>query len=566
MRVVRIGLALVVALAVGSSIGSLPPARLAAAQSGDACTVLAASLITRINADCQNLGAGSICTAGGDIPMMLADAAEFGAGALDITNGEWSIHRFNIPLTEDADAPSIYGALFGKATLTRLDDPARLTVTTLPVQTYDELAVLLRTGASTNFPQVTRLQWKDEGQADARNANGSWVRVRFQDMVGWGRVESLNITGDVMSLPILPDTDLLPLHLFPMPFQAVTLNSAEESPCVNAGSGLLLQTTNAAPAAMLINGVAVTLSGGAETEGGTVALLKGIAKGSLEIYTLAGEVTPKALGKAETVPAGQFTRVRLGGADGMIAIAPPRIPDNYSFESIAGAPIDVLPNPAPCYVGVVRGDARASVHALPGDTRALVYLNPALSYPIVGQWTDAAGALWWRMNEKAERWIEAATVRAAGACAAVAKAEPSATTAARPAGGDNSGGNSGASGGVPGGGGFAPSAKTVWNVEVSNDQMVGTCGGGALNYCAHLAAITPSGSNLTWKGQELKVYTLRRVRENVYSYAGRNGLNDGNVEMVMVFNSPTTFTMNLTTVYDRESACQHIHTFTGAIR
>jgi hypothetical protein len=87
-----------------------------------------------------------------------------------------------------------------------------------------------------------------------------------------------------------------------------------------------------------------------------------------------------------------------------------------------------------------------------------------------------------------------------------------------------------------------------------------------LNYCDHLAAVSPSGSGILWKGQEIKTYFLGRVRENVYAYSGRNGVGDGSIKMVLTFSSPTSLSMTQTVVLDSEPTCKHVYTFTATVR
>lgn len=561
MRILRFGIGLICAVTL---MAALLPLQSATAQEANACLALAAEAISVATEACAGLESGKACLGygtvtgveglqnPGDRVALEALTSITSAGAAP-AEGTWGVVSLNIHTAEG----DLTGILFGAANVQSLLRPELLTVQTLPVTPNDILAVLLRTGASTNFPQVIRLNPGQEGAADARNDAGTWVRVRYEEWVGWANADQLTIAGDVQSLPVLSETDITPLYRFPAPMQAFSFATGAEEVCAEAGSGLLLESLAENPVSVLVNGVEIVLNKG-------ITLLRGALKTNLEIHNLSGAVTVKAFGKIQEIAAGEMVRVRLGGADGMTAAAAPRAPELYGFAALQGIPAGLLPEPLSCVVGITAGDARTAAKATPGAARNLFYLQPAAIYPVVGAYTDSSAVKWWKLADASERWVEQAGVRTAGACETVAVVEPSETTPAKASSGGTGGGSSSA-GGVPGGGGFAPASRTIWNAEISSDQMSGTCSA-ALNYCAHLVALSPQGNAVTWKGQELKTYTLARIRENTYSYVGRNGLGDGKIEMLLVFTSPTTFTMTQTVTYDAEPGCQHTHTLAGTIR
>jgi hypothetical protein len=59
---------------------------------------------------------------------------------------------------------------------------------------------------------------------------------------------------------------------------------------------------------------------------------------------------------------------------------------------------------------------------------------------------------------------------------------------------------------------------------------------------------------------------MARTGENTYAFSGRNGLNDGNVNVTVTFTSPTSFTAYQTLVLDSDPACQHAVTITATRR
>ena len=206
---------------------------------------------------------------------------------------------------------------------------------------------------------------------------------------------------------------------------------------------------------------------------------------------------------------------------------------------------------------------QVAVRTGPGADRftSLYYLEPGRAYPAEGWGADSAGGRWWKLStsDGAENWVEDAQVATFGACASLPEAQARTVAGSRPAAG---GGETGAA--LPAG--FAPTSNTVWNAEVTADQLSGTCTSAPINYCAHLVAIAPNGQSLSYRGQEITPFSMARTGENTYAYSGRNGVNDGNLNVTLTFTSPTTFTVSQTLVLDADPACQHTVTITATRR
>lgn len=556
--------------------GLLPQNAPAYAQ-GDpnACRVMVDLVIDEATAACSSISGDSICAAHGTVSMMdesdTATALDSGKTmSLDAVkmlvttsanpeSGEWGVTMLSLRANLPDLAQPIRAILFGEAAATSLVRKDIDSLPTLTVKTIDEIPVLLRAGASGNFPQVTRLVQGKTGIADGRNAKGNWIRVRYEDVVGWALVNQVTLEGDPMTLTEFDDRDINPWWLFPAPMQAIQLKApipTGKVACAEAANGLLLQrkeeAENAEPAKFLVNGTQIALTNG-------TVLLRAAEQDHLEVMAISGGVTVSAFGSTSEIGGGEMLRVRLGGADGLTAIAAPKQKTPLPFASIYGVPLSLLPENAQCMAGIIQGDKAATVRSGPSakNFTSLFYTQPTTTYAVVGFNTDDEGNQWWKLNndKNAENWVEAALVRTNGACEALSKVEPG-----------EFGGGAADSGGVPGGGGFAPSTRTIWNAEVGTDQLVGTCKLGALNYCAHLVAISPRGSGLSYKGQEIQPYFLQRVQENVYVYNGRNGIGNGKIKIVLSFTSPTTFTLTQTLVLDADPECQHINVANATLR
>lgn len=501
---------------------------------------------------------GALSNIGQTVPLSQLQGLTTQAASLE--SGAWGIAVLNIQAGLPEGAAGVRAALFGDSVLQSAVRPEAAALKTLPVRTFDDLPVLLRAGASKNFPQITRLLFNQEGAADGRNKQNTWVRVRLGELVGWASVNQIRLDGDIESLPIRDDRDILPDFMYTAPMQAMTLSNVPprgKPACAEAASGLLMQRSAAAgadPVRLMVNGVELSFLSA------TLAL-HAVPNDNLDVMVIDGVVTVRAYGAESTLADGEMLQVRLGGADGLTAIAAPKEKTRLPFAAVEGVPLTLMPKTLSCLAGVLPSDARVAARSGPSekDFTSLFFMSPAQTYVVEGWNADAEGNKWWKLrnDNRAENWVPQGAVRTVGACDKVEQAEVGLQA--------SSGGNE-AAGGIPGGGGFAPSTRTIWNAEVGTDQLIGNCKLGALNYCAHMVAIAPSGSNLIYRGQEITPYTLRRIRENVYVYEGRNGMGNGRISLVLTFTSPTTYTLTQTLILDADPECQHVNVVNATLR
>src|SRR5215470_3246280 len=71
-----------------------------------------------------------------------------------------------------------------------------VTVTAL----YDGLR--LRSGPGTQFNTLTTIPYQTKLPALARSADSQWVGVQYQDKRGWVNISTVQVNGDLASLPI----------------------------------------------------------------------------------------------------------------------------------------------------------------------------------------------------------------------------------------------------------------------------------------------------------------------------------------------------------------------------
>ncbi len=543
------------------------------AQEQSACRALAEEGIAAAARACGSAGADTACYGHTGVVVSSESGAAFSSvgqvvplsqiqglttQAADLASGAWGIAVLNIQAGLPEGAAGVRAALFGDSVLTSAVRPEAAALKTLPVRTFDDLPVLLRAGASKNFPQITRLLFNQEGAADGRNKQGTWVRVRLGELVGWASVSQIRLDGDIEALPIRDDQDILPDFRYTAPMQAVTLSNVPprgKPACAETASGLLLQRSAAAgddPVRLMVNGVELSFLSA------TLAL-RATPNDNLDVMAIDGVVTVRSFGVEATLADGEMLQVRIGGANGLTALAAPKEKMRSPFAAVAGVPLTLMPKALSCLAGVLPSDQRVAARSGPGekDFTSLFFMSPAQTYTVEGWNADADGGKWWKLrNEsRAENWVPQHAVRTIGACEGLEQVE----VGMRAGGGE-------AAGGIPGGGGFAPSTRTIWNAEVGTDQLIGVCRLGALNYCAHMVAISPSGSGLMYRGQEIAPYYLTRIRENVYAYEGRNGMNNGRISLVLTFTSPTTYTLTQTLILDADPECQHVNVVNAALR
>src|SRR5579859_880983 len=250
------------------------------------------------------------------------------------------------------------------------------------------------------------------------------------------------------------------------PMQSFTLNTANggiatKKSCGSIPSGLLLQSSADQTAHLLVNGVDVAFNAAS-------VLIRATPKDRLEIAALSGKVTVSRDKDDLTLNSGTWTRIRLGGKDGLTTTTTPPAPTAYTFAAIDGAPLDLLPDALTCTVGVPAGGHQAAVRVGPGAERGgLFFMTGAENFPVKGQGKDSSGALWWQLQAtgRAEAWVAQSDVHSVGVCTQVAQATPPPVIAAGFSASD-SGSNSSTQGtSEPVTPGFAPTTRTIWQAN-----------------------------------------------------------------------------------------------------
>ena len=559
-----IALGLVAAVLAGGSFAA-PGAQ---AQDGDQCAAFAAEKIASAQAACRATAPGQVCagtsgvlaTASGAAEgqpatvgeaLALADLASLATAPGDLSADEWGVAMLMLPAGPEGD-PAVTGVLYGEAAIAR---PAAVE-SDRPMMTVTNSGATanLRAGAGVGYAVAGQLEAGQSAVADGRNQQGDWIRIQIDGTVAWVFARLVTWDGDLNSLDVLLPDDVSSPFEAGTPFQAFTLTTGDvPGACPAAGSGLLLQYGGEAAANLQINGVELDFSSAS-------MVITAAPNDVLQVMVLDGSATVTARGIPQEIAAGGAARVSLAGADGLTPTGAPVAAASFAFAQAAAAPLSALPGSLACWAGVADPAAAVVLRVGPGEQRGtLANMNPNAVYRVEGWANDGEGAPWWELDTGAQKsWVAQAQTRTVGACDAVAQvdappmvfAPPSA-----PAGGEGAADNVGD---------FAPVSNSVWQMLPGSDNMTGECSGApAINFCDHLAAISPASGGIMWKGMETSGYYLQRLQPNVYSYAGPNALGTGTVSMTLTFTGDTTVRMTQRLTLNSEPNCQHVYFYTG---
>jgi uncharacterized protein YraI len=577
MRLVHLRLNLVIGVVVIAAVmlgAQLSPAPGAQAQEGGQCEQLASEALSGAKTACAGLAPGEICyghagvtataasgesilAASGD-KVAVADIASLVTSAASPESGDWGIAVAMLPAgLPEGSGQAVTAVLYGDTQIAR---PAQATPdqAALTVSNRGRSPINLRNGAGVTYDVVGQLASGEEATADGRNEQGDWVRIQFQGGEAWVFTPLIGWEGDqnaLKTLKVLLPNDMTPAFQAGEPFRAFTLTTRAAA-CVAAPSGLLLQYAGEQPASLQIDQV------GLEFTDATLLLTAG-ANDALEVKALSGSGTVTARGIPEQVSAGGAVRVSLGGEDGLTPSAAPVVLRSYPFPDVAYAPIGLLPGQIACMVGLPASGADVLLRVGPGTQRGeLGSMNAGATYAVTGWANDPDGEPWWQLDTGATpSWVAQADVRAVGVCETVAQVEPPplvfAPPAVSPAGGE---------GAAPTAGGtdFAPAGNSVWQMHPGADHMTGQCSGApAINFCDHLAAISPAPGGIMWKGMEASPYPMSRIQPNVYAYSGPNVLGTGTINMTLSFTSDTTLNMTMSLKLNSEPNCEHVYYYSG---
>jgi hypothetical protein len=562
MRSRLLGLVLLLALLLG---GQFSHDSGVMAQEGDQCLALLTQAAQTV---CMDTPRGQVCYANTGVTVVgdgtLADVGDTAdittiesliTVAADSETGDWGVAVVQLPagLPEDQFVTAI---VFGGARISLPIAPETETASadrpTLTVSNSGTAPVNLRNGAGVVYSLVGTLEGGNTAIADGRNEQADWVRIQTDSGPAWVFTPLITWDGDLNTLTVLAPDDITPTTVAATePFQSFTLNTQSTSTtCSTMPPGLLLQYSGEESASLQINQTTLTFS--------DATLFVTVTPDSeLDIEVLTGSVTATARSVSQEGEAGQTLYVPLGGDDGLTPTAIPARGTALVFADVVQTPLNLLPTAFPCTVVLPDANARVALRVGPGQQRTgLANMRSDMAYTVVGWANDPDGAPWWQLDTgDQDSWAPQSEVGVLGACDTVAEVEPPAMVTAP---------TTSQTGNMSTAPDLAPTANSVWQMYPGTDQMSGDCSGvPAINFCDHLAAISPASGGVMWRGMEANPYFLSQVQPNVYSYSGPNVLGTGNITITLSFNTETTLSMTQSLVLTSEPSCTHVYNYTG---
>ncbi len=256
----------------GSGTSSCSPlVQLALQEVGNSCSALdrnsACYGYNRVNASFAETVEDDFFSAAGD-RVALRQLLNIGTAPLDESTNEWGVAVMNV----QANVP---GALPGQAVTFILLGDVSVQNTVDPASAQEDLTVVelqigstnarVRTGPSANFNAVGAVAAGDTIQADGISADGAWIRLNYDGLIGWTS-KSLIGSGDTSSLAVIGSDSQTPMQAFYFT------------------TGLGAPTCQDAPDALVIQGpenVKVNLNvNGADIEIGSTVVLKNTVTGN----------------------------------------------------------------------------------------------------------------------------------------------------------------------------------------------------------------------------------------------------------------------------------------------
>lgn len=299
----------------------------------------------------------------------------------------------------------------------------------IDVQVDSETGANVRTEPSTDAQVIRPLIDGQIVRATGRVNNTSWVRVQFDEQVGWVLSELVRSQDDLNSLPGVETMDSTLTY---GPMQKFDFTSRlDDAPCEGApDSGVLVQSPEDIEWAHLqTNGVEIRFSG-------TIFIQAQLGL-TMIVNVLEGQAQVTVDDTTQIIDAGRRARVPLD-EQGMAA-QPPTPQENYDYNRMGYLPVELLPrqiipelrfeeivtpqapsdppltgitSESPCTIAVT-GDV--NLRTGPGGEypRRGVMLPGESAVP-TGRAADSRGRLWWRLATRV--WVSSDVVLAAGRC------------------------------------------------------------------------------------------------------------------------------------------------------
>ncbi len=249
---------------------------------------------------------------------------------LNLTDSTWGITLMNIQanLPDTLPGQNVTLLMFGDVELDNAVQP----VVSLAMTTTRSANIRVR--PTSHDTVLASLKSGSSVTANGRLADRSWIRIQLPDdshSAGWVSASLLKTDGDMSTLTVV---DAGAPILGPM--QAFVFKSASgDAPCAEAPqNGILIQSPGHNRVNLTINGADVTL--------GSTAFFQAQPGGFMTISVIDGNVTVRANGVQQAIPAGTSTQIPLD-ANGLVS-GSPQFPAAYDQTPLNALPVHNLPD------------------------------------------------------------------------------------------------------------------------------------------------------------------------------------------------------------------------------
>jgi hypothetical protein len=323
------------------------------AQLGGTCAALVEDALAAVGNNCGGLGRNSACygfdnvsatfndvmpsaffTRPADL-VELVDLQTLITGPLDIQSSRWGIAVLSVQadLPDSLPGQNVTFLLFGDVALENAVDPsvAGAQGEALEVMTSADVTLFTRPAANANtsatIPTDTRLS------ADRLSDDLLWVRVVYEDIVGWLRVEEVTSAADITALPTLSTAPAGTMQAVRLTTSPIGVNCDAAPPSLLVVQGPQQMTVN-----LNVNGAELSI-------GSTIALWTANEGDgtTMQLAVIDGGVY---LDDGTYIPAGYIAQVTLDEAGSVTGVwtapRPMTLEEWLLFEPLENVPLSVL--------------------------------------------------------------------------------------------------------------------------------------------------------------------------------------------------------------------------------
>lgn len=255
-------------------------------------------------------------------------------GPLNLVTSEWGLAVIKVQVNKLPGTVAGQAAVFvlyGETNLTDATPAEPAQTPASPTASPACTATTLRSTYMRNAPgpaemQVQAVAVNTSVNVLARVANGLWVFAESQAKTGWLLTQTLRMNCNLNSLPV--DDPTIPKTTSDLRAFYFSTGIGAQNPCKDVPpGGLLIQSPSGQKITFQANGVDITL--------GSSAILRAQAQKTMAVSVLEGQATVKALGRTQTVRAGQEVSMPLAGPNGLTVSGPPGFPRYFQGQTLS---------------------------------------------------------------------------------------------------------------------------------------------------------------------------------------------------------------------------------------